>query len=72
MSSKFPSHVLSVLLDLRDNIGMEMLLRTLTEIGLPAEELCRVREYYKDNEGGLWRYLLYMSALLEDWHEYLD
>lgn len=51
---------------------MEQLLKTLAEIGLPPAEVRRVGEYYRDDEDGLRSYVLYMRAMLDDRHEYLD
>ena len=51
---------------------MDKLLQTLKEIGLPAVEVERVRTYYGDDLDGLQHYVLYMRAMLDDRHEYLD
>lgn len=50
---------------------METLLQILTDIGLPADEVRRVREYYRDDMDGLRDYVLYMRAILDDRHEYV-
>ena len=51
---------------------MEQLLKTLTDIGMPAKEVQRIREYYRNDEPGLMKYVIYFTALMDDRHEYLD
>lgn len=48
------------------------MIKTLRNIGLPAEEIERIRVYYKNDIDGLRQYTLYMRAMLDDRHEYLD
>jgi len=55
-----------------DNGGMDELLKTLKEIGVPTKEIQRVSECYQGDEPGLKDYVLYMRAMLDDRHEYLD
>lgn len=50
---------------------MDKMIQTLEKIGLPADEIRRVAEYYRDDPDGLRRYVLYMQALFDDRHEYL-
>lgn len=72
MSLKCPERVLLGWAGLWDNYHMEQLLTTLTEIGIPADEVQRVRRHYRGNVPGLRQYVLYMKAMLDDRHEYLD
>ena len=51
---------------------MEQLLIMLLQIGLPADEVRRVRDCYRDDLPGLREYVGYMRAVLDDRHEYLD
>ena len=51
---------------------MDKLIKTLLKIGLPANEIQRVTDYYRNDLDGLRRYVLYMQALFDDRHEYLD
>ena len=44
---------------------------TLYEIGFPAAEVQRIREYYRDDEPGLRHYVLYVQAMFDDRHEYV-
>ena len=55
-----------------DNGGMDELLKTLKEIGVPAKEIQRVSDCYQGDVPGLKDYVLYMRAMLDDRHEYLD
>ena len=43
----------------------------LLQIGLPVDEVQRVREFYRDDESGLREYVGYMRAVLDDRHEYI-
>lgn len=63
--------VLSLCQEMTDNRGMNELLQTLEKIGLPADEVQRVAECYRDDEDGLTRYVLYIKALFDDRHEYI-
>lgn len=54
------------------NGGMEKLLKTLSEIGMPDAEVQRIREYYRDDEAGLRDYVTYIRAMFDDRHEYVD
>ena len=51
---------------------MKQIIETLKRIGLPAEEIARVTTYYGSDMDGLRDYVLYMRAVLDDRHEYLD
>lgn len=51
---------------------MEKLLKTLLDIGMPDAEVQRIREYYKYDEAGLRDYVLYIRAMFDDRHEYVD
>ena len=53
------------------NFVMEELLKRLEEIGLPVTEIERVVRYYGNDIDGLREYVLYMSAMFDDRHEYL-
>ena len=55
-----------------DNGGMDELLKTLKEIGVPTKEIQRVSDCYQGDVPGLKDYVLYMRAMLDDRHEYLD
>lgn len=55
-----------------DNMGMEEMIKTLRRIGLPGEEIERIKAYYRNDFDGLKKYVLYMRALFDDCHEYLD
>ena len=55
-----------------DNICMEQMIDTLKRIGLPPEEIARVTTYYGSDMDGLRQYVLYMRAMFDDRHEYLD
>ena len=50
---------------------MEKLLETLKNIGLPDDEIARVKAYYINDYDGLLQYVLYMRAILDDRHEYV-
>lgn len=47
-------------------------MKTLKKLGVPAEERRRIRAYYRDDTDGLRAYVLYMRAILDDGHEYVD
>ena len=51
---------------------MDEMMKVLKRLGLPAEERKRIRAYYNDDPDGLRDYVLYMRAILDDRHEYLD
>ena len=51
---------------------MEEMIKTLRRIGLPSEEIERIKGYYRNDHDGLKSYVLYMRALFDDCHEYLD
>jgi len=51
---------------------MKELITTLQRIGLPADEITRVTTYYGSDIDGLRKYVLYMRAMFDDCHEYLD
>lgn len=53
------------------NFGMEVLIKHLEEIGLPAAEIERVKRYYGNDIDGLSEYVLYMRAMFDDRHEYI-
>ena len=54
-----------------DNMGMEEMIKTLRRIGLPGEEIERIKAYYRNDLDGLKCYVLYMRALFDDRHEYV-
>lgn len=47
------------------------MLETLKNIGLPEEEIARIKAYYTDDPEGLREYVLYMQAMFDDRHEYV-
>lgn len=51
---------------------MDKLIETLKRIGLPNDEINRVTTYYGSDVDGLSDYVLYMRAMFDDRHEYLD
>jgi hypothetical protein len=51
---------------------MDDLIEMLVKIGLPAAEIERVKRYYGNDIDGLSAYVLYMRAMFDDRHEYLD
>lgn len=51
---------------------MDEMISTLERIGLPESECKRIREEYRDDLDGLSLFVLYMRALLDDRHEYVD
>ena len=51
---------------------MEEMIKTLRRIGLPGEEIERIKAYYRNDFDGLKSYVLYMRAMFDDYHEYLD
>lgn len=50
---------------------MEEMIGTLKRIGLPDDEIKRIREQYRDDIDGLAAYVLYMRAMFDDKHEYV-
>ena len=66
-----PVCVLSVLRGKWDNIAMEKLLETLKNIGLPDDEIARIKSYYATDLEGPRDYVSYMRLLLDDRHEYV-
>lgn len=50
---------------------MESLINTLQSIGIPAEEIERIKRCYHNDIDGLREYVLYMRAILDDRHEYV-
>jgi hypothetical protein len=52
-------------------MGMEEMIKTLRRIGLPGEEIERIKAYYRNDLDGLKSYVLYMRALFDDCHEYV-
>lgn len=71
MSGNCPHRVLSIALEICDNLTMNELIETLVKIGLPAAEIERVKHYYGNDIDGLNAYVLYMRAMFDDRHEYL-
>lgn len=55
-----------------DNKTMDEMIMTLSKLGLPAEECERIRAFYKNDTEGLREYVVYMRAMLDDRHEYVD
>ena len=51
---------------------MEKTIETLKRIGLPDAEIMRVLKYYADDTNGLQQYVLYMRAMFDDQHEFVD
>ena len=68
MPSRFIAGGLLFLYD----FGMEKMLETLKQIGLPADEIIRVTTYYGPDVDGLTQYVLYMRAMFDDRREYVD
>ena len=50
---------------------MEELLRMLSSVGMPVDEVIRIRDYYKGDEPGLQHYVTYIVAMFDDRHEYI-
>ena len=50
---------------------MEKMIQTLKDIGLPDDELERIRAYYQNDPDGLRHYVTFMRALFDDRHEYV-
>lgn len=50
---------------------MKTMIETLKRIGVPAEEIQRIIEYYGEDIDGLQHYVRYMQAILDDRHEYI-
>ena len=50
---------------------MDKMFETLKNIGLPDEEIARIKAYYTNDPDGLRDYLLYVQALFDDRHEYI-
>lgn len=50
---------------------MEQMLKILQDIGMPADEIERIRAYYQNDLEGLRQYVLYVQALYDDRHEYI-
>ena len=50
---------------------MEEMIGTLKRIGLPDDEIKRIREQYRDDIDGLAAYVLFMRAMFDDKHEYV-
>ena len=72
MSRNWPARDLSLRRCSWDNMGMEQMIETLKRIGLPADEITRVTAYYGSDTDGMKQYVLYMKAMFDDRHEYLD
>ena len=71
MSRNCPVRDLSLRRYSWDNIDMEEMIKTLRRIGLPSEEIERIKAYYRNDLDGLKHYVLYMRALFDDCHEYI-
>lgn len=67
-----PAAALSIMSEKWDNSGMEQIIQTLSCIGMPVTEIERVLAYYGEDMDGLQHYVLYMRAMLDDRHEYVD
>lgn len=50
---------------------MEEMIKTLRRIGLPGEEIERIKACYQNDLDGLKNYVLYMRAILDDGNEYI-
>lgn len=50
---------------------MEEMINTLRRIGLPGEEIERIKACYQNDLDGLKNYVLYMKALFDDCYEYI-
>ena len=72
MSGNCPHRVLSIALEICDNLPMNELIETLVKIGLPTAEIERVKHYYQNDVYGLSEYVLYMRAMFDDRHEYVS
>ena len=57
--------------DRLDNKGMDELIRTLIDIGLPDAEIQRIRDFYREDYKGLRDNVLYIRAMIDDRHEYV-
>lgn len=51
---------------------MEEMIGTLKRIGLPDDEVKRIREQYRDDIDGLAAYVLYMRAMFDDKNQYYE
>ena len=51
---------------------VDEMIATLKRIGVPDSECNRLREQYRDDLDGLAMYVLYMRAILDDRHEYVE
>ena len=51
---------------------MEEMIRVLEKLGLPSDEIERIRNYYRDDLDGLTRYVLYMRAMFDDFYQYCE
>lgn len=72
LSRKWHSAVLLIESEIWDNKAMDDLIEMLVKIGLPAAEIERVKRYYGNDIDGLSEYVLYMRAMFDDRHEYVD
>ena len=54
-----------------DNVPMEQLIETLKSIGVPDDEITRIKDFYGNDVDGLRDYVIYMRLLLDDRHEYV-
>ena len=51
---------------------MDEMIGTLQRIGLPDDEVKRIREQYRDDLDGLAAYVLYMRAMFDDLNQYYE
>ena len=51
---------------------MEEMMKSLESMGVPAQEREHIRDYFRDDIDGLTRYVLYLRAMFDDRHEYVD
>lgn len=72
MTSFRHSVFLQIIVSVRGVNIVEEMIATLKRIGVPADECDRVREYYANDLDGLAEYVLYMRAIFDDRHEYVE
>ena len=51
---------------------MDEMIGTLRRIGLPEDEVKRIREQYRDDLDGLAVYVLFMRAMFDDENQYYE
>ena len=61
-----------IIVSVRGVNEVDEMIDTLKRIGVPDSECNRLREQYRDDLDGLAMYVLYMRAILDDRHEYVE